>query len=210
MKKIIPTKYSLDIVRRISEEMEGQTFHHHYHILWDIRNSMEKEVVNYVEIGTHCGGSASLMMKSVKNTNVYGIDDATSADKDIVFDNIEKFKLNHNNFEYFIGDSRDNEIIEKVKNIKYGVDILFIDGGHSYQNVIDDFLNYKDFVNSGGYIVFDDYNDFEFCPQVMHAVNHIIDDMLFGEFDVLGYQMNSLGAHPKELKRYNEFVIYKK
>ena len=84
MKTYSPTKHSLNLVEEISQTMDGKTFHHHYHILWDIRNSIEKETVNYVEIGTHCGGSSSLMMKSPKITNVFGIDDATSADSSIV------------------------------------------------------------------------------------------------------------------------------
>ena len=33
------------------------------------------------------------------------------------------------------------------------------------EQCIDDFLNYKDFINSGGYVIFDDYHDVEFCPQ---------------------------------------------
>jgi cephalosporin hydroxylase len=210
MKTYSPTKHSLNLVEEISQTMDGKTFHHHYHILWDIRNSIEKETVNYVEIGTHCGGSASLMMKSPKITNVFGIDDATSSDSSIVYNNIEKYKLKHNTFQYLIGDSRDKKIIELVSKIENGIDILFIDGGHSYQNVIDDFLNYKDFINSGGYVIFDDYHDVEFCPQVMHGVHFILEELLFDEYDILGYHKNVLGAYPKELKNNNEFVIRKK
>ena len=37
--------------------------------------------------------------------------------------------------------------------------LLFIDGDHSYKGVMDDFKNYFEFVNEGGIIVFDNYND---------------------------------------------------
>jgi hypothetical protein len=59
-------------------------------------------------------------------------------------------------------------------------------------------------------VIFDDYHDVEFCPQVMHGVHFILEELLFDEYDILGYHKNVLGAYPKELKNNNEFVIRKK
>jgi hypothetical protein len=46
------TKKSLDLVERISNSIQNQTFHHHYHILYDIVDTYPIDyTVNYVEIG---------------------------------------------------------------------------------------------------------------------------------------------------------------
>ena len=206
----VPSKYSLDIVKKISSNMKGNTFHHHYHILWDIRNKMDKEEVNYVEIGTHSGGSSCLMLMSPKKTNVTGIDLGMYAQPYIIYSNVEKYKLEHNTFNYIIGDSRSTETVEKLRSSLSEIDILFIDGDHSYYAVIDDFLNYKDLVTTGGYIIFDDYHDWKYSCEVQHAVNHIVDFLLFDEFEVIGYFNNTLEAHPKSMKNNNEFILRKK
>lgn len=54
-------------------------------------------------------------------------------------------------------DSTYNEVYETLH--KYGdglVDILFIDGDHSYDGVRKDFVNYQRFVRKGGLIIFHD------------------------------------------------------
>ena len=71
---MIHTKNSLDITQKISEEMDGKTFHHHYHILYDIIKTYPDDYhLNYVEIGCYAGGSASLVTQR-KNTNIFSID----------------------------------------------------------------------------------------------------------------------------------------
>jgi plasmid rolling circle replication initiator protein Rep len=36
------TNESLELTKRISNEIENQTFHHHYHVLFDIANTFKK------------------------------------------------------------------------------------------------------------------------------------------------------------------------
>ena len=72
-----------------------------------------------------------------------------------------------------MGNSRDLETAKKVRNNIKSVDMLFIDGDHTMQGVIDDFINYKDLVNSGGYVIFDDYNDYA-CPPYPNNANFIL------------------------------------
>jgi hypothetical protein len=55
--------------------------------------------------------------------------------------------------------SNDTNLINKLKANNTKVDILFIDGDHTRQAVINDWNNFKDFVNPGGFICFDDYYD---------------------------------------------------
>ena len=50
---------------------------------------------------------------------------------------------------------------------------MFIDGDHSYQAVFNDFYMYKDLVEVGGYIVFDDYW-LTVWPQTKIGINKFI------------------------------------
>lgn len=56
------------------------------------------------------------------------------------------------------GDSHSPMIVRAVREIypKRDVDMLFIDGDHTYRGVKADFENYKDLVRKGGLIVFHD------------------------------------------------------
>lgn len=51
-------------------------------------------------------------------------------------------------------------------------DLLFIDGDHSYMGVISDFMNFKNKVVEGGYIIFHDYKN-KFHPEVEKAIDLI-------------------------------------
>jgi len=57
-----------------------------------------------------------------------------------------------------IGNSRDDRTIEEVRRVLDGkkVDLLFIDGDHTYLGAELDFLNYKQFVEDYGIIAFHD------------------------------------------------------
>ena len=62
------TQKSIDLLGEIVSN-GVQTFHHHYHILYDIADSINKKEIKYVEIGCYAGGSACLMLQR-KETNV--------------------------------------------------------------------------------------------------------------------------------------------
>ena len=106
--------------------------------------------------------------------------------------------------------SKNLETAKKVRNNIKSVDMLFIDGDHTMQGVIDDFINYKDLVNSGGYVIFDDYNDHAWSPEVKHGVDMIVKEYLFDDYEVLGFIYNKLKASPDTMIYNNEFVIRKK
>jgi hypothetical protein len=67
---------------------------------------------------------------------------------------------------------------------------------------------YKDLVNVGGYIVFDDYYDDVHSPDVKKALDEIILPNLV-DFEIIGTLENTLGAYPSELKDGNCFIIKK-
>jgi cephalosporin hydroxylase len=190
--------------------MDGHSFHNHYHIIYDICDSIDGEIT-YVEIGAFAGGSASLMSSHPKVKKVVSIDLGQPIDKSIPIKNVTKFKHNNCNYEYIKGDSTNNETIEKLKSITTNINILFIDGNHQYDGVVKDFNNYKDFVVKGGYIIFDDYEDYQYSPDVKLAVNDLMKSLDITEYEIIGsleYDLISKTNVPN-FKSSNEFILKK-
>lgn len=119
-----------------------------------------------LEIGTYDGGTLSFLSK-------FASPDATiiTMDLPLVRDGAgysptkipfyKSFKSQNQKI-YFIRDnSRSISTIEKVKKIinDKQIDVLFIDGDHSYEGVKRDFKNYSPFVKRGGLIAFHDIVD---------------------------------------------------
>ncbi len=80
---------------------------------------------------------------------------------------------------------------------------MHIDGGHTRRHVLLDFLLYSPSVVPGGFIVFDDYNDFQHSPEVGPAVDLLRATGFFQGFNVLGSVHgfeNSLSCNVSELK----------
>lgn len=212
MKKynFIITENSLNKTNEIMKTMDGHSFHNHYHIIYDICDSINGEIT-YVEIGAFAGGSASLMSSHPKVKKVVSIDLGQPIDKSIPIKNVTKFKHNNCNYEYIKGDSTNNETIEKLKSITTNINILFIDGNHQYDGVVKDFNNYKDFVVKGGYIIFDDYEDYQYSPDVKLAVNDLIKSLDITEYEIIGsleYDLISKTNVPN-FKSSNEFILKK-
>ncbi len=215
-KIIKPTQESLDLVRVISSGIP--TFHHHYHILFDIANSFGEKEINYVEIGAYAGGSSCLMLQR-ENTTVISIDLGQPISKEVLFENIIMYKNNNNYYKYIQGNSQDestkNQLIQALfisrtlGRYTHKIHILFIDGDHSFNGVYLDFNNFSDLVASGGFIVFDDYNDEKYSPEVKLFVDSVIKNQT-DKYEILGTFDNELGAYPSELKEGNCFVIRKK
>lgn len=202
------TKESLLLTQKISDEIDNKTFHHHYHILFDIANSYEEaKNLSYVEIGCYAGGSACLMLQRL-NTNVISIDLGIPIPQKTVEDNVKKLNKLNNNFTYIKGNSQDKFTLSKLKSIVKSIDILFIDGDHSFNGVITDFLNYSDLVVPGGYIIFDDYNDSKYSPQVKPAVDSLLNDISL-KYEIIGTINNTLNARPIEMIDGNCFIIKK-
>lgn len=171
---ITPTKESLDLTKDICEKINKLTFHLHYHILYDIANTYDKDkTINYLEIGCYGGGSASLMVHRPK-TNVTSVDLGGPIPMSVAVDNVKSFNKFNNIFNYVKGNSHSKDTAFQVSNIMNAVDILFIDGDHSFNGVIQDFKMYSEFVVDGGYIIFDDYADAKYSPEVKDAVDHIL------------------------------------
>ena len=204
---MVHTQYSLDLVRKITDEINHKTMHHHYHILYDIANTYENEIT-YLEIGCYSGGSACLMLQR-PNTKVISIDIGVPIPKEIVYSNVNKLNKFNNSYTYLEGNSQTLEMVKKVEGLTKKIDILFIDGDHSYQAVINDFLLYEGLVKSGGYIVFDDYRDPSLEHNTSNAVDNIVDKYQTS-YEIIGTLPNIFEAKPREIKDGNDFIIRKK
>lgn len=203
------TLKALQLTQNISKEIKDQTFHHHYYILYDILNQYNKDkIINYVEIGTYGGGSACLAIQR-PNTNVISIDLGHPIPKEIPIENVNKLNKFKNNYTYIQGNSQMQSTKDELLKIISEIDVLFIDGDHSHQGVINDFMLYETLVKPGGYIVFDDYNDYKYSPQVKIAVDNMISTSYFSNYKIIGTFSNIHNARPDWLKEGNDFIIQK-
>ncbi len=78
------------------------------------------------------------------------------------------------------------EAIASVLQMSRTFRLLHIDGDHREESVFMDFLIYERFVVEGGYLVFDDYGDALYSPQVRGAVDKLRKLGLFSDYDIIG------------------------
>lgn len=198
-----------------------KSFHHHIHILYDLRDLLSSDEKVYMEIGSYCGGSAALMLSHPNKTHVYCIDPlnlnkshygGTTSQYETLKQNLE-LKKGNNTYEIFKSYSNDKGLLNLLKERNIKADILFIDGDHSYNAVLNDFYNYHEFVNPGGFIVFDDYVDNEYSPQVRPAVDKIVKDIEEHSlpYEIIGSLPNFQDAYSIYPKKFlTDFILYKK
>ena len=209
---LIKTSDSDNILKKISNEMYGKTFHHHYHILYDIRTLLGSNKKIYTEIGTFCGGSCSLMLQHKYETEIHCIDPLhiIQNQEQILKQNIQKFNVHNYKFNIHKHLSTDKILIDYLKSINFRTDILFIDGDHMFQSVVSDFYCFKDFVNPGGFIIFDDYFDYKYSPEVRGAVDSIVKNINPSEYTIVGTLPNIKNAYDElNMSMLNEYILMK-
>jgi predicted O-methyltransferase YrrM len=206
---------SLTILREINSKIKERHFHEHTYILYDIRTSLGPEEKTYLEIGSYVGSSGSLILSHPFPTKVYCVDPCVlnpihyQGDLN-QYDTLERnliLNKKSNSFEIIKDYSCSTTTLEKFKNLK--IDLLFIDGDHSRKAVFEDFNNYINLVSEGGYIVFDDYLDSEYSPEVRKSVDDIVENLDSKKYKIIGSGKNVLNAKPLTFKNLNEFVIQK-
>ena len=212
-----PAEKSLMVLREVNDRIPERHFHEHAHILYDIRTLLGPDIKTYVEIGSYVGSSACLLLSHPFPTRIICIDPCVlnkehylgaEEQYETLAKNLSENQVNKNsNFEIFKGQSCDKLILDKLRNVK--IDLLFIDG-HGYQQLLDDFNNYASLVSPGGYIVFDDYLDDDYSPEVRTAVNKIVDEIDKNLFQIIGTPVNKHNSIPTSPSRFvflNEFII---
>lgn len=216
---------SLDLLRNVNTNIKLKHFHEWTHILYGIRTLLGTELKTYMEIGSYIGSSASLIARNPYPTNIICIDPCnlppshyggTINQGETLIKNINSNNIHNRNIKLYKNYSTDLNLLQTLKKYNTKVDILFIDGAHDYNGVINDWKNYNDFVNSGGYIIFDDYNDQKYSPEVKSAVDEIMKNIDTSKYEIIGSPKNTLDDtsvgynNTYGLKYSNEFIVYKK
>ncbi len=221
IEKTFQNSNSLEILQNIISSINERSFHQHTHILYDLRTILGEEKKVYCEIGSYCGASASLILQHDYPTEIHCIDPLNLKKNHYngYFDqfttlknNLEKF--NKNNYEYHIHKnfSTDKNLINKFGQDTIGIDMLFIDGDHSYRGVKNDFYNFEKYVNKGGFIIFDDYLDKKYSPQVRLAVDDIVKEIREKQlpYELIGSLPNYKNAPPiLGDNNLNEYILNK-
>jgi len=203
------TEESLNLTKSISDKIDNKTFHHHYHILYDIANTYPSDyLVNYVEIGCYAGGSACLLLQRPK-TNVLSIDLGNPIDPSVVVNNVKNLNVHNNQYTYVRGNSQTDETYNNVLKCVNQIDILFIDGDHSEFGARKDFDMYSPLVKENGYIIFDDYNDPQNSPGVKIAVDKLV-STIGDNYEIIGTLPNVFKARPEDVNDGNCYILRKK
>jgi predicted O-methyltransferase YrrM len=129
--------------------------------LLDLLNS--RNIKSVLEIGSMFGGTAWYWLNNLHITSLTIIDALVSAEDSRYAEQLRchnvlwKEWCNAHNCELnvFTGYSTNQTIINNVKKLAK-VDMLFIDGDHSFSGVSHDYFTFKEMVNPGGVIVFHD------------------------------------------------------
>jgi len=159
--------------------------HNHINVLYLLKNYMGDRCGTYLEIGVLWGASLGLLLQSEKESNFIGVDLFTNHyhennDIETVRGYINSSNKHGHDFTLIKGDCCSNEVLQQVgKAAPNGIDLLFIDGDHTTQAVLRDFNAYKDYVNPGGFIVFDDYG---FWYDVKRAIDLLKAGGIIGRF----------------------------
>ena len=122
-----------------------------------------KNIKNFLEIGTDSGGTFYIFTKIASGKKIsldiphgkFGVDTFDTNTRDNMMNSWS------DNVHIISGDSHELESLNQVKKILDGelLDLLFIDGDHTYNGVHQDYIMYSNLVREGGYIVFHDIND---------------------------------------------------
>lgn len=159
------------------------SFHDHVRLLGYLALLVDDLPGDLVEIGVWKGKSLMLMNEVCNHERrVIGIDP-------FVLDNqFEEFSHYHDLLlpDAVVIRGYSELSAERFYNLAPKVALLHIDGGHTRRHVLLDFLLYSPSVVPGGFIVFDDYNDFQHSPEVGPAVDLLRATGFFQGFNVLG------------------------
>lgn len=136
-----------------------------------------------VEIGSYHGGTLWMFSQfAPTGANLISIDlpdgnFAAGADRDQFyfmknyigrFDRVPDGLQHRQNFHYLRADSHEEATKQTlsalITSLNAPVDLLFIDGDHSYEGVKQDYLMYREFVRDGGLIIFHDINSHQQVP----------------------------------------------
>jgi len=190
--------FYIKLSRAIKKKFVGRICHHRVCCL-HVLSRLLGNVKRYVEVGVHNGTSMSYVVKESTPKHCIGIDMFTTnahygkdkLQKERSRKNIQKNNASKSKIGLIKGNSRSEKVLaELLKNFNYNtVDMLFIDGDHSYDGVKADFDNYSKFVRPGGWIILDDYMPHkDNWPGICKFVH---EDLDFARFEKIGIFLNT-------------------
>lgn len=141
-----------------------------------------------IEIGVLFGGSCLIKLMAMKKLGVKGkiicidpmegyygqrIDPHSGHEvkKSTLYKNLQIFNFPENSIE--LRSVKSNDLLATKDLSGEAFATLLIDGDHSYQGVHFDWKNFSPFVNTGGFVLFDDYGDSSW-PDITRFVNELI------------------------------------
>ncbi|SDF48776.1 class I SAM-dependent methyltransferase [Klenkia brasiliensis] len=171
-----------DLPRESAMQRREVSFHDHVRLLGYLCALLGDAPGDLVEIGVWKGKSLALMNEVGRHRRVIGIDPFVLPKQFEEFSHYQRRLL------------PDAEIIhgfselsaEHFYALEPRVALLHIDGGHTKRNVLLDYLIYAPAVVPGGFVVFDDYADWEYSPEVGPAVDLLRAGGFFDDFHVVG------------------------
>jgi predicted O-methyltransferase YrrM len=126
------------------------------------------EIGSYIGASACCFGAASteVLPKKIICIDTWNNDAMTEGYRDTWFE----FKSNTEKFANQVVTVRgfSTDVVEQVRAITPTLDLLFIDGDHSYQGVRADWNAYKSFLTPGSIVIFHDYGWAEGVKRVVH------------------------------------------
>lgn len=142
--------------------------------------SSEEKIKKIVEIGSFFGGSLWFYTKFLNPEVIVSVDMPIPPEDSRYQQMVDsrgqwESWMKEISFIEFTGNSHDKNISNALNTHfpESDIDMLFIDGDHSYDGVKLDFLDYKGLVRSGGIIVFHDINGR--IPDVERFWNEVIE-----------------------------------
>jgi cephalosporin hydroxylase len=203
---LLTTSTAYERIPDVIKRMKGKTFHHHFFVLWELRTLLGEGKKTYTEIGTYHGGSLSFMLEHPFDTEYVSIDPCHQGSEHYISENIKTFNKFDRKVTHHKKFSFDTDLIQSLRDSGFKTDILFIDGDHRKEYLYKDFYLYQEFVNPGGYIVFDDYNDPD-SPDVKPVVDDLKEKGHFNGYIDYGFVKNVQKVHPVEFELNNEYII---
>lgn len=126
-------------------------------------------------------------------------------------DNYDKIKSEFNNFEYIIGNSISNDILNTIKKLNIEFDFIFIDGDSSYSSVKSNYERFKQFSSNEGLIGFYDIIDSDFNNKLSKGTHILWKELNLGKkyefiYTEITNEFVDISSHTfDENKRYSDF-----
>lgn len=134
------------------------------YLLWELVKSLQDFTRVYTEIGAADGGTLYMLSQALLwDSTLICIDYPGGQGGDVAClpklnKVLDELKSQGRNINFIKGKSQDadvkNQLIKLLPN--NSIDILFIDGGHKYEDVKDDYKYYGGLINEGGLIAIHD------------------------------------------------------